>query len=73
MLSPYILIFQFLDAEESRIADLMEPLRRRLLSSDPRRVSGADYDEFYHLKIKLDYLRYLSDRLLTLIKDYGTI
>ena len=73
MLSPYILIYQFLDAEESRIADLMEPLRRRLLSSDPCRVSGADYDEFYHLKTKLDYLRYLSDRLLTLIKDYGTI
>lgn len=73
MFSPYVLIYQYFDAEEVRLYNQISYLRERICRSDPRHVPESDYEELIQLRSKLDYVRKICDDVLNLLKSYDMI
>lgn len=73
MLSPYVTIYQYFDAEETRLVTQIERLQQRILKSDPRFVPESDFEEFYHLRIKLSYCRQIMNQVLIMLKNYDIV
>lgn len=73
MLNSYILLYQFFELEEIKLVESIEQIQSRVLYSDLRQLTVEETNDLYVLKIKLDFIRMISAKILKLFMDYDNI
>lgn len=66
MLSSYIILYQYFDAQEMKLLDQINGLQERCLYRKERNFTYEEAQELTYLKIKLEFCRKIESELLQL-------
>lgn len=64
MLSVYITLYQYFDAQESKLLNQIEQLQERCIYRKERKFTVDEIQQLAYLKIKLDFCRKIEKELL---------